>query len=85
MANNYPTLDEMLLGLDAKALETEEAWQEVAKLILAAKQREADAINAAKLALEDGARFREKMMAVVALAKNEAAEIANQQPAAIAQ
>lgn len=84
MANNYPTLDEMILGCDALGLETQEAWREVAKLIHEAMEREANALRSAKLALEDGSRFRQKIMATVAMTKSEAAEISAAQPEAIA-
>jgi len=81
---NLPTLDDMLVALDAKGLETDEAWQSVSNIIREQTQRERNALDAAKLALQDGARFREKIMATVAMAKNEATELANASPQAIA-
>lgn len=81
--SNLPSLDDMLVALDAKALEAQEAWQRVAALIHAAMKREADAINAAKLALNDGDRLREKLMATFAVAEQELTDIAEQHPAAL--
>ncbi|MBX2989490.1 MAG: hypothetical protein KF802_16495 [Bdellovibrionaceae bacterium] len=82
--SNLPTLEEMLLALDAKGLEAQEAWQRVATLIHSAMQREADAIKAAQLALQDGSRLREKLMATFAVAEKELTETAEMQPSAVA-
>ena len=47
-------------------------------------QREADAIKAAQLALQDGSRLREKLMATFAVAEKELTETAEMQPSAVA-
>lgn len=81
---NLPSIDDMLVALDAKALDSQEAWQRVAKLSLDAMERTADALRRAKLALEDDARLREKLMATLNAAEQELTETANQHPQAIA-
>jgi hypothetical protein len=82
--SNLPTLDDMLVALDAKGLEAQESWARVAKLIHESMEREANALRAAKLALEDGARLREKLTATFSMAERELTEAAEAQPQAIA-
>lgn len=83
--SNLPTLEDMLVALDAKELDIQEGWQRVAKLSIDAIQREKNALNAAKLILQDGARLREKLMATFAVAEKELTENAQASPEAIAE
>jgi len=63
--NNLPNIDDILAAVDAEAAKSQEAWGNVAKLIQQAMQREADALNAAKLALSDGATLRGELTATL--------------------
>jgi len=63
--NNLPSMDDMLAAIDAEAIKSQEAWASVAKQIHEAMQREADALNAAKLALIDGATLRNELSATL--------------------
>ncbi len=75
--NNLPSLDDMLAAVDAEAAKAQEAWKGVLLLAHQQMKREADALNAAKLALHDGAALREKLTATFSMAEKELAEAQN--------
>ena len=63
--NNLPSMDDMLAAIDAEAVKAQEAWGKVAALINTAMKQEADALNRAKLAIQDGAVLRGELTATL--------------------
>lgn len=62
---NLPSIEDMLAALDAKGAQSQEEWNRVAALIMNVARREVDAINTAKLVLQDGATLREELEATL--------------------